>query len=173
MAYDFASTQINFPLVESDYYLSKVKDMIPSSDLYEPDDQKGMIQDPHVTVLFGLHNQKPSLELINFIESYPRFVVQLGLVSLFKNETFDVVKVDVNCPDLHVLHSQIKELMPNTQTFPEYIPHSTIAYVKKDTSDHLEGLDTFKGMSFVATHLSFSRKSGDLIYIPFGVRTKL
>jgi hypothetical protein len=37
----------------------------------------------------------------------------------------DVLKVDIDSPDLHRLNGKIAEALPNTDTHPEYKPHAT------------------------------------------------
>ena len=50
---------------------------------------------------------------------------------LFENLEFDVVKLGViKTPKLEEINKRLSEL-PNSNQFPEYKPHITLAYVKK------------------------------------------
>lgn len=171
LKYPYSNTQVQFPPEVAEPFLTKGKKIVKQSDLYSSD--KGYENNPHVTVLYGLHDQEPSMKLLDLIETHPKFTVRLGKISLFKEEKnpFDVVKADIDCNDLHILNNEIKKICAYTSDFPEYIPHATIAYVKKDTCDHLEGMKPFEGMSFVVTNILFSAKEkGTKRLIPLGIR---
>jgi 2'-5' RNA ligase len=59
------------------------------------------------------------------------FKVQIDGVSLFENPEFDVVKLDViKTSNLEEINKRLSEL-PNSNQFPEYKPHITLAYIKK------------------------------------------
>ena len=164
MKHDYSSTQINLSQEATETFLSRQKSLISKADLYKPDSGRGLIDDPHVTILTGLHEKRPSFELMEIIETYPKIAVTLGNVSIFKsnenNNPFDLVKVDVQCPDLHVLRHAFMEVCESSQEFPYYIPHVTIAFVKPDTCDHLEGLNRFHGISFISDCVVFSGQDG-------------
>lgn len=111
----------------------KIKAMgesIPDEDLGED----GRETDPHITLLYGLHDSDPAKvkKLLSRIKRPIQF--KLGKVSLFPGEDagkdYDVVKVEVHSPDLHQLNKLLKTL-PHTDNWPEYKPHATIGYVKK------------------------------------------
>ena len=50
------------------------------------------------------------------------------------SKPYDVVKFKVQSQDLTELNKLCKEL-PNDETFPNYVPHITIAYVKSGTGE--------------------------------------
>ena len=59
------------------------------------------------------------------------FKVQLDGVSIFENPEFDVVKLGVVLtPRIKEINKRLSEL-PNSNQFPEYKPHITLAYVKR------------------------------------------
>jgi 2'-5' RNA ligase len=64
-----------------------------------------------------------------------------GLVSAENNKNFDVVKFNV-VPSftLQNLNSKLSEF-PNSNEYPEYKPHITIAYVKKGSGKKYEDLE--------------------------------
>ncbi len=172
--HQYSSIHINFSSEAAHRFLAETKTIIKKSELHGQDSGRGLEKDPHITVLYGLHDVNPPLCAIDILETYPKFVIVLGDISLFKSKTtgnpFDVVKVDVKSTDLHVLNSSLSDECEHTSEFPEYIPHATIAYVNPDSHNHLDGLNIFRGLSFVANNAIFSSYNGTKRSIPFGVR---
>eukprot|EP00825_Cyclidium_porcatum_P004804 TRINITY_DN12277_c0_g1_i3.p1 TRINITY_DN12277_c0_g1~~TRINITY_DN12277_c0_g1_i3.p1 ORF type:complete len:307 (-),score=40.68 TRINITY_DN12277_c0_g1_i3:472-1392(-) len=108
---------------------SKITSIIKSDDLHE----KGIEDESHVTVLYGFHDEVTSDEVFAlYKENYPLKPLEIKIsgISIFENPEFDVVKFDVNSDELAEINKLMRTL-PNTQTFPDYHPHITIAYVKK------------------------------------------
>lgn len=119
----FASTQILLPGDLSAVLLDFAA-QIPDDDLGED----GRESEPHVTVRWGLHGDDAEA-VREKLSGLGPVRYRLGKVTVFKGDDYDVVKVDVESPDLHALNSVLGEL-PHTDTFPDYHPHATIAYVK-------------------------------------------
>lgn len=97
---------------------------------FEPGEQ------PHVTVLYGLHTKNPA-EVHQAVKSSnppPSAEVEVGKLGVFRTSKFDVLKFDVKSPDLERLHHQVKKL-PNSFSFGSYEPHVTVAYLKRGTAD--------------------------------------
>lgn len=97
----------------------------------------GLEDEPHTTVLFGFHDKEVSLEEIqNVVKKYlkgkDKIEVNLTGISLFENKDFDVLKFDIESEDLKNLNELLKEF-PNTNSHPEYHPHTTIAYLLPGT----------------------------------------
>jgi 2'-5' RNA ligase len=113
---------------------------VDDEDVYEGegDDVKGRENEPHVTVLYGLTETKPSPELLKIIEDTKPFTVEVGTSSMFENEEYDVLKFDVESEDLRALNTKLKELN-YTETHPGYHPHLAVAYVKKGTCKEATG----------------------------------
>ena len=165
--YKFSTTQLDFPEDAARVFLERGKDLVSEKDLFGDGFETG----PHVTVLYGIHDEYPNPEIVDIIETYPRFNVTLGDVTLFDNdEKFDVVKADIICNDIYVLRSEFMNNCYYTITHPEYIPHATIAFVKKGAGDHLVGNPSVRGLSFPVTHVTFSGFDGNQRKIMLGVR---
>lgn len=134
---------------------------IPDSELYgdlDPswsDDARE--QEPHVTTLFGLHDPDSS-EAARLIQKAEPITVTLGKTSLFHGDKYDVLKVDVSGTDLHALNKKLQEL-PNTNTYPDYKPHITIAYLKKGEGDKYAGDTRFEGQKITFGSLTYSPPS--------------
>lgn len=167
--YEYASTQVDLPIYESSLVMNLAKDIVRKSTLADPPEY-GYESHPHVTILYGLHDGKPTIEMVEFIKSYPKFNIRVGKVSLFKSAEFDVVKLEISSSDLHILNSEIKELSDYTQLHPSYVPHITLAYIESGTGDHLEGIDNLNGMSFVANAIMYSNQDGHLLPMSLGQR---
>lgn len=136
---------------------------IKNEDVYEdPDDPSyGREQNPHVTVLYGIHTSSIT-PIRTLLRGQKSFKIKLGKVSCFTApEKFDVVKVEVEGEDLHKLHDYIKDNLATTESFPTYKPHITIAYMKKGKGWKYSGDLSFKGMELDVNQLVFS-SHGDI-----------
>jgi hypothetical protein len=116
----------------------KVLSRISKEDLYEEedDDSYGLETEPHVTVLYGLHEEVEDEKLIDFVKEFCKsspIEIQISKMGVFKNSKFEVLKFDVESSTLKSLNKQISENFPYTTKFPTYEPHITIAYLKKGT----------------------------------------
>lgn len=93
---------------------------------------------PHLTLFYGFLQEakcyKKHIEIL--LENSKINTVKIEDVSFFESPYEDepyyciVAKVE-KTPELLEAHNKMT-LLPNIQTFPEYKPHITIAYIKKD-----------------------------------------
>ena len=125
--------------------MHQIHEMIVPEDVYleEGDRSFGLEDEPHTTLLFGLHsNDLADEEVLSKCKSKPVGQIKLHNASLFENEKYDVLKFDAHNPVLHEINAELVKL-PHTTSFPDYHPHSTIAYIKKGQgrkyADLLEG----------------------------------
>jgi 2'-5' RNA ligase len=153
-AYNFSSVQVEFPDDISEELIKWGYDNIPEDILAED----GFEEDKHVTIKYGIH-------IIDFTEIRELFKNEkpikmvLGKMSLFtSNDDFDVVKIDIKSPDLYRLNRAISNNFEVTNTHKKYIPHCTIAYVKKGKGDPYNGNDTFEGREAISDTILFSGK---------------
>lgn len=118
----------------------KFQDIIDPKDLYEdPDDPSfGLETKPHVTALFGLHEDIDEKELEKVLTQQEKPEIKVSDVSIFPSEKYDVLKFDVDSEDMHGFNKKLKQF-PFTSNFPNYHPHCTIAYLKKGVSDKYIG----------------------------------
>jgi len=107
---------------------------IDQKDLYvEPGEDYGLETEPHVTVLYGIHEDEIDPEVIMSVieKNMETVVVTITNISIFENDKYDVVKYDVPVTEeLQKYRDMFMKAFPNTQTFPDYHPHITLAYVK-------------------------------------------
>ena len=96
------------------------------------DESYGIEENPHVTVIYGIHENEIDPEVIHDViqKEMKPLTVTINNISTFPGEEYDVVKYDVPITDqLKGYRERFIKGYPNTQTHPEYHPHMTLAYV--------------------------------------------
>lgn len=164
--YSYASTQVNLPKEVGDKIISWGKKNIKDEDIYEDeeDDSKGREDMPHCTILYGLTSDNPEPVKKLLKEERP-IKATLGKVSLFEQDDYDVVKINVKSPDLHRLHKKLSDNLNNENSFPTYKPHVTIAYVKPGKGKKYSGNKEFEGIELTFDTVRFSSKKEKETYI--------
>lgn len=157
VTYDSSSTQVNLPEDLSKSVQEWCKEYVPEELLYvEEDGGKGREDDIHATLLYGIVGDDPE-PVVALLKTVDPFEVRLGLVTCFKdNPKYDVLKVDVESPELHQLSYLIRDKIPNNNEYPTYSPHITAAYVQKGACDELIGCPAFQGKTFEVNSVMFS-----------------
>jgi hypothetical protein len=115
----------------------------------------------HITVLYGLESDDVAA-VQEAVTDFGPVQVTLGKTSCFpasEGGHGDVLKIDVESPDLHRLHDLIKK-QPHTSNYPNYVPHLTIAYLWPGEGMKYAGMCDLEGETFTVTHLTFSERSG-------------
>jgi len=121
---------------------------ILEEDIYEDpsDDSYGLEEEPHITVLYGIHEDEidPTVIVDMMEQKMEPVVVQISEIDIFENKDYDVVKYNVPVTkQLKKYRDMFIKAFENTQTYPDYHPHMTIAYVKKGTGKkYKKKLDT-------------------------------
>jgi tRNA nucleotidyltransferase/poly(A) polymerase/2'-5' RNA ligase len=111
---------------------NKITSIINKEDLYD-EEGYGIESDPHVTILYGFHDEVTAEEVFDLYKlNIPLKPIEIRIkgINIFETFKFDVVKFDVESDILKKAHEIMKDL-PNTEDFPDYHPHITIACVKK------------------------------------------
>ena len=123
---------------------------------------EGYEPDHHLTVLYGIHKDDPSL-LDDMIEPmFPLAPIRFGKVSKFDNQDVDVIKVEVILDEqLKRLHDLVIANVEHTEVHPEYIPHVTLAYVKKGLCDDIIGLPFFADIIENPVEFLFVNRDGE------------
>jgi 2'-5' RNA ligase len=165
--HEFSSTQINLPKgiadrmralgrTISDKHLQAEK----GSEDGGSSSSTGRENEPHITLKYGLHTEDPE-EVRKLLEAEPPIRFRLGKVSRFSNaESGDVIKVEVDSPDLHRLNKKLSDHLAHTDSYPNYSPHATIAYVQAGKAKHLENVKRLAGMGAMVDTVVFSGKNG-------------
>jgi len=154
--YDKSLAEVALPKDLAKTIVEWGKKNIPDSDLSESSDgTQGREDEIHVTVLYGLGDGDEQV-VGEVVEPLSPFDVRLGLVTLFKDKKdHDVVKIDVESPDLQKLHYTLVDTAGVKTGYPTYVPHVTVAYVKKGAGDKVLGSEEFRGKVFKVQEVIF------------------
>lgn len=146
---------------------------IPSAYLVKgnEDAPSGLSNDVHITVKYGL--LEDDLEKVaGVIAGTEPIVVRLGRASIFHNESQAVLKLGVESPGLKALHHKLAGSLRNVNTYRDYRPHVTVAYmVKKEDDPYYYRTffnDSFEGREFTVGQILLSRSNGQKFEISFG-----
>ena len=128
--YNYGCVMLYFDFPE----INKIHDAINPKDVYvdEEDSSFGFEDEPHCTLLYGLHEGVTTKDIKKVVEkySYPKVIAYNS--SLFENEKYDVLKFDIKGDNLHETNNDLKQY-PYSSDYPDYHPHMTIAYLKSGT----------------------------------------
>jgi 2'-5' RNA ligase len=120
----------------------EITSSIKEEDLYTDEGKPGIQDNPHVTVLYGLHEEVSLDQVKSVFEDLDESIdINIEGIGVFENENFDVVKFNV-VPSgaLQDLNDKLSKF-PNSNEYPEYEPHITIAYIKKGCGKKYEDLE--------------------------------
>lgn len=122
----FSSTQLTVTQPEVLVEVKLLQDMISPSDVVE------LETEPHITVRYGLHTQDAS-DVAGWVDDAGPILIKIGRLSVFTtNPEFDVLKFEIESNPLHNLNDTLG-LLDNSNDYPVYNPHMTIAYLRKGT----------------------------------------
>lgn len=159
----FASTQVNLPEDIAPAQKAAAA-AIPDADLAED----GRELEPHITALYGLDANDAS-GVAKALQGEGPIKARIGKTSIFENPDFDVVKMDIDSPDLHRLNKKLTdEVGAPGNTHPKYEPHVTLAYVKKGLGQKYDGKEIpgLTGKEVTFNSLDFSGKDRTHTEIP-------
>ena len=155
----------DFPL------MFKIHNMIDPKDIYteEGDRTFGYEDEPHTTLLFGLHEGVSNEDVQSVLDQINFGQCKLYNASKFENPKYDVLKFDVVGPGLHTANAALKKF-PHTTGFPNYHPHCTIAYLQPGTADRY--IKALAGQEFTLQpqHAVYSKPNGEQIQMDIKVK---
>lgn len=158
--HSYSNTDITVPKAVADKMLDLGKS-IPDSELYidKDDPSYGRETRPHVTVRYGLDTDNPAD--LQKLSEMPPIKVRMGDVSIFETDKYDVVKVDVDGPELRAANKMVGELVSVPgETHKDYKPHATIAYVKKGEGKKYVGNKALSGQTFEIDEINLVDRDG-------------
>ena len=122
------------------------------------DPNEGREIETHVTVYYGFNLDFDSVRLMVMLRNHGEVSFTLGKVSRFECPDYDVLKVDVDSPQLERLNRDIGRVFAKdvTPSEHEYHPHVTIAYVQKGACKGLDGSAEFAGRKVTVEELLYS-----------------
>ena len=84
---------------------------------------------------------------------------KLGKIKLFtSNSKYDVLQIEIVNSEIIDLHENLSKSIKNTKKFPSYIPHVTIAYLKKGCGEKYLYDKYFDEQEFMVEELVLSHK---------------
>ena len=147
-----------------------VRRLVREEDVYTaPDDDYGYEENPHITLMYGIHDREIIDKSIIYskIEDIPAMRFTVNEVSIFPGDDkpYDVVKFDIKpTKTLLDIRKGLEDDLPNTQTFTDYHPHMTIAYVKKMKGSKYRRI-LRKGLRFAFNRGVYSMPNYRKVYI--------
>ncbi len=147
---------------------------VPDMELYTDyaNNIPGREYDQHITIKYGLETNNP-LDVLGVIEQQriTPFEIELRQVHLFEKEVYDVVMIEVVETGLTALHEALLQDLPNEETYPEYHPHVTVAYVTKGMGQAHIGATDFDGLNIHVDRVTFAAKDRHKTVLPlYGVQ---
>lgn len=151
--------------------INKIQDKIIPKDIFtkEGDRSFGLETEPHITILYGLHEEVTTKQIKDILKGFEFGKVILHNISLFESPEYDVLKFDVRYPTKGgaFLHKANKALttLPHTTSFPDYHPHMTIGYLNDGSGKKY--VEMFKNLEFdlEPSYLVYSKPNGTKIKI--------
>lgn len=155
--YDYGCVMLYFNFPE----MNKIHDAIDPKDVYTETGDKtyGLEDEPHTTLLYGLHPEVSLDDVKKVLDSYTYYPCTIKNASLFENDQYDVLKFDVSGKSLHETNADLKQY-PYTSNFPNYHPHMTIGYITSGQGARYAKM--LKGVQYTLTptHAIYSHPNG-------------
>lgn len=129
--FDFGCLMGNVQIKNWDKLFEK---FIEPGDVYGTQEEGfGVEKKPHVTLMFGFHDDIPGIvnRLKKELPCGGAIKIKLKAIGFFETPDYDVVKFDVESPELTKLNKWCRSEFEHTDSYKDYYPHATIAYVKK------------------------------------------
>lgn len=172
--FEYASTQVTLEGDVAEKVLALAA-TIPDEVL----DEKGRETTPHVTIKFGLDPAVTADQVREVLANSDSIrellergaTLTLGKTAIFESEEgshangADVVYVEVDSDDLKLLNKTISEALPVSDTHPDYVPHITLAYVKKGEGQKYAGDETLAGTVVTFSAIQYSDTEGEMTEI--------
>lgn len=146
-------------------YWNKILNQVLEDDLYidEKENIYGYEHEPHLTLLYGLHENIDHDAVIDYLHTIKPIEIELKKISYFTNDNFDVLKIECSPDNLLEYRDYLMNNFKNTQMFDEFSPHITIAYLKKGTAEkYCKDIDNIQ---LKTTEVKYSSPVGHKQYI--------
>lgn len=117
-------------MASADMDLSIFQNIISKNDVYDEEKYSGFPKLPHVTLLYGLLCNYSFTEIKKALLPLNPFPVRIKSVEIFTNDKYDVIVFAVNDANLNLLNDVCKSKFEYYNSYSNYVPHITVAYVK-------------------------------------------
>jgi 2'-5' RNA ligase len=141
----------------SDNDWDSIQSHIEDDEIYDKDNDFGREDNPHVTILYGLHKSNADEDIKEVVDTFEPFEVVLEKVNIFENDDFDVVKFSISNDSLDKYNKKLVEL-PHTNDYPDYKAHLTIAYVQPGEGKEIsKRYKDMKSMTYKVDTIRYSK----------------
>lgn len=151
--------------------INKIHDAINPKDIYtqEGDRSFGLEDEPHCTLLYGLHEGVTTEDIKKVLDKYTYTPLKAHNASLFKNPDYDVLKFDIKGENLHETNADLQQY-PFTSNFPDYHPHMTIGYLKPGTGERYSKMLEKLEYDLVPQYAVYSKPNGEKEKIQINIK---
>lgn len=156
-AHEWSSTQMNLPAEIARTVLAFAESIPPDKVVPKEEGQ----DEPHITVLYGIDPGDAGPVKTALAGASP-VRIKLGKMSIFENDDADVLKVDVDSPEIEAMNRKLREEVPHVEKQIEYVPHLTVAYLKPgDGAEYVgKAITGVTGKRMRLAVVQFSSKNG-------------
>ena len=144
--------------VKTPEFIKEIQKKINEKDLYEGDDVEESIEtDSHITIVYGFSHDVFMKDIEKDLIPIKDIVMIPYNISIFENDKYDVLKCDISTMQLKNIHDELVKRFKIKETYDNYHPHMTIAYMKKGKAskfkkDMLDKLTILKNKSYCLSH---------------------
>lgn len=137
--------------------MENIQSQIENDDIFLIDDPDyGLETHPHVTIVYGLENHVRYTDLKKYLVDINKYRGAILNVSLFENEEYDVLKMDIKCSEAEKSNELIKDDFIIHTNYPKYHAHMTIGYLKKGRGKRYINKEIHKMEIVEPTNFSYS-----------------
>lgn len=166
----YSSIMAELPEYLCDEIISWGFDHIPNEYLIDNPENPtfGREDDCHITLLNGMEFDDPR-NVESCFHDEKSFKCKLGEMHLFtRSDLFDVLVIHVESNNLHRLNAKLRKYIITKEQHIDFIPHVTIAFLKKGKGEEFIKNKTFQGLTFDVNEFVFSTKLHQKTIIPLG-----
>lgn len=155
-------------------FLRKLQANINKKNLYTSKGIGGYEKNFHITLAFGdenLHqNVSQFIEASNYKNANIPFIIKD--IRKFEMNHYDVIYIAVESNQLEMLHKALLNKSNSFTFHKRFIPHITLAYVKKGTEDKILGNHLYNGYTLYTNKILISQKDNRDFYITLAGRNE-
>lgn len=177
-SYSYHCVQLNLgPCDFFDYFQEYLQESDLFHEIHKDDagqtyDKYGRENEPHITLCYGLKNEKDYEPLKKYISTLESFPIYLGKTGFFRDTAkpycVRICEIDDKTNKLHELNSFIRKNFDVHVTYLDYNPHLTIAYCKPSFGIRDGGRHIYQGHEILVNQFHWSHIDGRKLTLPLG-----